>query len=82
LTPPSGDDISKPNEGHQVDDGRPKDGVPDPKLDTDQEHKYFEEEDGPWYMGKAKEEFHKRRGQPVPNHREEEDPIQVSVCQT
>ncbi|KAG6823403.1 hypothetical protein H0H92_010323 [Tricholoma furcatifolium] len=38
----------------------------------------YEEEDGPWYLGKAKEEFHKRRtGQkPTAPPTGEEDPIQ------
>jgi hypothetical protein len=38
------------------------------------------EEDGPWYMGKAKEEFHKRRRGSLDHARppgEEEDPIEV-----
>lgn len=41
----------------------------------------YEDEDGPWYLGKAKEEFYKRRaGQqpPVPPSGDE-DPIQVRV---
>lgn len=67
----------KPSEGRQVDDGRQKDGISDPKSDKDEEHIHSEEEDGPWYLGKAKEEFHKRRSQPVLSRREEEDPIQV-----
>lgn len=72
----SGDDVSKTSEGRQVDDGRQKDGISDAKSDKDEEHIYLEDADGPWYLGKAKEEFHKRRSQPVPN-RQEEDPIQV-----
>jgi SEL1 protein len=72
----SGDDLSNPSEGRQVDDGRQKDGILDPKSDKDEEHKHFEGEDSPWYLGKAKEEFHKRRNQAVPSRREE-DPIQV-----
>lgn len=69
-------DLLKPSEGRQVDDGRQKDGISDPKSDKDEEHIHSEEEDGPWYLGKAKEEFHKRRSQPVLSRREEEDPIQ------
>lgn len=38
---------------------------------------HHEEEDGPWYFGKAKEEFHKRRRQAGNARKEEEDPIQV-----
>ncbi|KAG6920181.1 hypothetical protein DXG01_004950 [Tephrocybe rancida] len=38
----------------------------------------YEEEDGPWYLGKAKEEFHKRRNgeQPPAPPNGDEDPIQ------
>jgi SEL1 protein len=39
---------------------------------------HHEEEDGPWYFGKAKEEFYKRLSQGGNDRRgEEEDPIQV-----
>ena len=39
---------------------------------------HHEEEDGPWYFGKAKEEFYKRLRQAGNERRgEEEDPIQV-----
>ena len=39
---------------------------------------HHEEEDGPWYFGKAKEEFYKRLRQAGNDRRgEEEDPIQV-----
>lgn len=41
----------------------------------EEERVHVEEEDGPWYFGKAKEEFHRRRSEP---RRDEEDPIQVS----
>jgi hypothetical protein len=35
-----------------------------------------DDEDGPWYLGRAREEFHRRRrGQPAG---EEEDPIEVN----
>ena len=40
---------------------------------------YHEEEDGPWYFGKAKEEFYKRLRQ-AGNDQREEDPIQVCGC--
>lgn len=46
-------------------------------ADEDAPAEHHEEEDGPWYFGKAKEEFHKRRGQAGNARREEEDPIQV-----
>lgn len=40
----------------------------------DQDRSYLDEEDGPWYMGKAREEFRKKKGAEAP--REDEDPIQ------
>ncbi|CAK5282409.1 unnamed protein product [Mycena citricolor] len=39
---------------------------------AEQERKYVEEDDGPWYMGKAKDEFLRRSKEPS----EDEDPIQ------
>jgi SEL1 protein len=48
------------------------------KAEAAHEAEHHEEEDGPWYFGKAKEEFHKRRRQAGNDRRgEEEDPIQV-----
>jgi SEL1 protein len=68
--------LPKSGEGRQVDDGKQQDGAKDNK---DEVHDNFEEDDSPWYLGKAKEDFHKRRNQ-LPLHRqEEEDPIQVCV---
>ena len=72
----SDNDLSNPSDGRQVDDGREKDSILGAKSNKDEGHNHFEEEDGPWYLGKAKEEFHKRQSQPVLNRREE-DPIQV-----
>lgn len=36
-----------------------------------------DDQDGPWYMGKAREEFYRRRGGQMARREEEEDPIQV-----
>lgn len=36
------------------------------------------EDDGPWYMGKAKDEYKRRRQDSVPP-REDEDPVEVSL---
>jgi hypothetical protein len=43
--------------------------------------RHREDEDGPWYFGKAKEEFHRRRGQGRMSQIEE-DPIKVLFCST
>jgi SEL1 protein len=43
-------------------------------LEVDDDHTF--EDDGPWYMGKARDEFNRRmRGAGVPG--DDEDPIQV-----
>lgn len=46
---------------------------------------HVEKDDGPWYLGKAKEEFHRRRRGQEGGKQErvgEEDPVQVGVlCQ-
>ena len=41
-----------------------------------EEERYPEGEDGSWYLGKAKEEFHRRQGKGG-STRDEEDPIQA-----
>ena len=46
-------------------------------AEAEQERLYFEEEDGPWYIGKAKEEFRRRKTARI-DGKGEEDPIQVS----
>lgn len=62
----------------QLDDGQHHEGSEDKEDVNDQE-----DEGGPWYFGKAKEEFHKRRGGQTHGGRrgEEEDPIQVCLIQ-
>lgn len=35
------------------------------------------EDDGPWYLGKAREEFQRRRQQNTLHRDEEDDPVQV-----
>ncbi|GLB37757.1 putative protein with sel1-like repeats [Lyophyllum shimeji] len=61
-------------------EGRQLEGKQDDDQDTqnDEVRDYYEDEDGPWYLGKAREEFHRRRtGQQPPKHpNEDEDPIQ------
>ncbi|KAG5642119.1 hypothetical protein DXG03_003590 [Asterophora parasitica] len=62
----------------QTTENRQLDGKHDAATATEEEeHEYFEEEDnGPWYLGKAKDEFHKRRNQPQKPQSDEDDPIQ------
>jgi len=36
------------------------------------------EDDGPWYLGKAREEYKRKRSQDASKPREDEDPVQVS----
>ncbi|KAF8891764.1 hypothetical protein BD779DRAFT_1643181 [Infundibulicybe gibba] len=57
-------------------DGGPTEIEPD-HGNSEDEHALPEEEDGLWYLGKARDEFHRRRGTHNPNQRgREEDPIQ------
>ncbi|PPQ88450.1 hypothetical protein CVT25_011576 [Psilocybe cyanescens] len=63
----------KPVQGKQIEEGKQKPGDQEALPDDD----FREEEDGPWYFGKAKEEFQRRGGQVAnPRRGEEEDPIQ------
>lgn len=67
--------LSKPKEGLEL-DGKKEDTATD--INREEGRDYYEEEDGPWYLGKAKEEFHKRQnGQAAQRMGDEEDPIQV-----
>lgn len=55
-------------------DGKAADGS---AREQKQEYLEEEEENGPWYFGRAKEEFHRRRNNPTPAVSQgEEDPIQ------
>ena len=59
----------------EIDEGK----VPPGKTaqSRDEGH-YAEEEDGPWYPGRAREEFNRRRrGKNVEPVSQEEDPVQV-----
>ncbi|KAH9485480.1 putative Sel1-like repeat-containing protein C1B3.10c [Psilocybe cubensis] len=70
----SDEEITKPAQGKQIEDGTLAPGGEEAVDDE-----YQEEEDGPWYFGKAKEEFQRRSGQITDSRRprrEEEDPIQ------
>lgn len=69
--------LDRPGEGRELDGTQEE--VHDGHLGGDEERGIVEEDEGPWYMGKAREEFHRRRrgkdaGRPGG---EEEDPIQV-----
>ncbi|KAF8967950.1 hypothetical protein BDZ97DRAFT_1802104 [Flammula alnicola] len=74
LWAPDEDEIVKPTQGRQIEENKKNGGIEERPRDEDN----FQEEDGPWYFGKAKEEFNRRRdGQAVHGRRgEEEDPIQ------
>jgi SEL1 protein len=67
----------KPPPGKQIDEGKSKESIDDSSHHDDRA--FQEEEDGPWYFGKAKEEFNRRRNEENLNRGrgEEEDPIQV-----
>lgn len=71
-------DLAKPPRGRQIEEGKQNGGIEERPREREEEY-FREEEDGPWYFGKAKEEFNKRRdGQAVDGRRrDDEDPIQV-----
>ena len=46
-------------------------------VEEQEHHTYNDDEEGGWYLGKAKDEFHRRRGMEVPDR--DEDPVQVSA---
>jgi len=65
-------------EGRELEEGNQESN----KFETvsGEEERSSYEEEGPWYLGKAREEFHKRRhGQLGGRRGEEEDPIQVRL---
>lgn len=64
----------KSGEPRELDEGKQRAAT---EEGLQEERAHVEEEDGPWYFGKAKEEFHRRRSEPR-SGREEEDPIQAS----
>ncbi len=64
--------IANEDEVSQIEDGRQGE-IEDPPGEVD---RHREDEGGPWYFGKAKEEFHRRRGQGRTSQIEE-DPIKV-----
>ncbi|KAJ7782738.1 hypothetical protein B0H16DRAFT_1357156 [Mycena metata] len=70
------EEISKPPKAAAeigaLDKGDEKDPSGDPALEQDRT--YVDEEDGPWYIGKARDEFRKRKDSKAPS--EDEDPIQ------
>jgi hypothetical protein len=63
----------------QLEEGKQAEGVLEDG--SREEERYPEGEDGSWYLGKAKEEFHRRQGKGG-SSRDEEDPIQVRVSLT
>ncbi|KAF8201015.1 hypothetical protein BJ912DRAFT_1054465 [Pholiota molesta] len=79
LWGPDEDETAKPTRGRQIEEGKQNSGIEERPREREEEY-FREEEDGPWYFGKAKEEFNKRRdGQAVDGRRrDDEDPIQRS----
>lgn len=63
--------------GPQIDDGRQPDGS---KVDSVEDKGVLDdpEDDSPWYLGKAREEYKRKLGQDTKRVQEDEDPIQVS----
>ncbi|KAF8178592.1 HCP-like protein [Mycena galopus ATCC 62051] len=65
----------KPAEVRSLDSKADMDTSEDPALEQDRP--YLDDEDSPWYIGKAREEFRKRKSQPPKT--EDEDPVQWAV---
>ncbi|KAJ6589807.1 hypothetical protein DFH09DRAFT_1140159 [Mycena vulgaris] len=66
------DDISMPPKAADIRALDTKDASEEPALE--QERAYLDEEDGIWYMGKARDEFRRRKSSQAA--REDEDPVQ------
>lgn len=60
-------------------DGAKEQEPAEPMTTGDPSHATNEvpEDDGPWYLGKAKDEYKKKRGQDSTRPREDEDPVEV-----
>ena len=72
--------VQKSNEGRELDDGRKQNEDTSLDAGNGDEERYSDEDAGTWYIGKAKDEFNRRRnGQRLPDRRRvgEEDPIEV-----
>ena len=77
--------VQTSNEGRELDDGRKQKEGTSLDAGSGDEERYSDEDAGTWYIGKAKEEFNKRRnGQRLPDRRRvgEEDPIEVCIHHT
>ncbi|KAF8633386.1 hypothetical protein AX17_004557 [Amanita inopinata Kibby_2008] len=77
----SGEDVDapNPNEGRELEDGSKQGGSASIDTGKGDEDKYSDDDDGTWYLGKAKEDFHRRKnGKMLPDRQrmEEEDPIE------
>ncbi len=72
--------VVKPR-GRQIDEKKANVGIEEHAQEDDQ---MLEEEDGPWYFGKAKEDFNKRRDEQAVDgrRRDDEDPIQVGFVRS
>ncbi|EGO00684.1 hypothetical protein SERLA73DRAFT_105051 [Serpula lacrymans var. lacrymans S7.3] len=66
---------SEEREGREL-DGSPENDQPGQETESNEKAADEPEEDGPWYFGKAKEEFHRRRRGQDARANEEEDPVQ------
>ena len=65
-------------EGRELDAGKQPDGSDTASSSENRATMDELEDDGPWYLGKAKEEYKRKRSQDGAKPREDEDPVQVS----
>ncbi|KAK0486142.1 hypothetical protein IW261DRAFT_1453903 [Armillaria novae-zelandiae] len=68
------EDTSQPKEEvREIDEGS-RQTTPDQAQP--EQHVYSDDEEGPWYLGKAREEFDRRKNDQARGHGDDEDPIQ------
>lgn len=68
------DTTSQPKEEvREIDEGSRQTA---PDQAQPEQHVYSDDEEGPWYLGKAREEFDRRKNDQARGHGDDEDPIQ------
>ena len=79
ITHPSNDAAQQADEGRELEDGRNQKESASLDAGKGEEERYSDEDAGAWYLGKAKEDYKKRKGQTLPDQQrlEEEDLVEV-----
>jgi SEL1 protein len=69
--------VHRQGEGRELDAGKQTDGAETAVVGDNRAVLDDMDDDGPWYLGKAKDEYKRKRNQDDAKRREDEDPIQV-----